>query len=176
MTSPLSQPVAYANPPWWHVAWPTFLADSPVVGAAGEALADMYRGLAQAGEQVAIPVPIAVAAARSPRDRLVLLSSAARDVVRSSIVELAAQDRVAGGTPLAAVGATSTAVHVVLCCPLETLHQRVGRLKSRTATLLAFSPELGVGGRNTWARGFWSVQLPSATAVQVVARFVAAFG
>jgi hypothetical protein len=61
---------------------------------------------------------------------------------------------------------------MLLGCPATALHQRVGRLKSWSATPLSFSPGLGVGGRGTWNKGFWWAKLCDDAAVSAVAAFI----
>lgn len=174
MRNPLHTTPVTSGPPWWHVAWATFLGDSPVSGRDGDALALLYSELAASGDDIAFSVVPPVSAARSIRDgRAVVLSPPARDAVTAAIRDLADHDRIAGDTPVAAVATTSHSVHVLLSCSSETLHQRVGRLKSRSATLLAFEAQLGVGGRNTWSRGFWWARFRAESTVQAVARYFA---
>ena len=72
----------------------------------------------------------------------------------------------------AGVGVQERCVHLVLACPVEKLHQRIGRLKSRSATLLSFEPDAGVGGKGTWGKGFWWAHLPSEELVHAVQSFV----
>jgi hypothetical protein len=104
----------------------------------------------------------------------VLLSDLAQAQVRRDIVELTKPegDRIAGYTPIWAIAVQSNAIQLVLSCESEKLKQKVGRLKSRLATLLSFNSELNVGGCNTWSRGIWYARLTCDGAVDHAAEYV----
>ena len=85
----------------------------------------------------------------------VSLSESARSQVVSDIKHLSTHDRIAGDMPVYAVSVQRTYVQLVVKCDFERLSQKIGRLKSRTATLLSFVRDNRVGGANTWAKGFW---------------------
>jgi len=91
----------------------------------------------------------------------VALSWAAARHVEASIKALIEGDRILEGTRLHAVRTSTFVVEVVLEYDPPRLPQIVGRLKSRTATLLSFEKELGIGGASTWGSGFWHAVLPS---------------
>jgi hypothetical protein len=55
------------------------------------------------------------------------------------------------------------------------MNQRIARFKSRSATLLAFRTELGVGGTGTWGRGIWWARIDDETALERVESFVEDF-
>jgi hypothetical protein len=79
---------------------------------------------------------------------------------------------VAGDTPIRALAVHAQSVQIVLACPDELLHQRVGRLKSRTATVLSFDPAAGAGGKGTWSRGFWWARLTDETMIRAIEAYV----
>lgn len=160
-----------ADRSWFHVIWTTQLAWQPTDSRGDwQALALLYDscgGQAQPSAQLPRrwrPAP--------PPAGVVVLSPAARDLVAQALVDLTTSDRLAGDTPLAASAVEPCSVQLVLECPDMVLHQRVGRLKSRTATLLSFDPQLGVGGKGTWSRGFWWSRLRTDQLVGSVTTFV----
>jgi hypothetical protein len=104
----------------------------------------------------------------------ILLSNLAQAQLHHDIIELTKLegDRIAGHTPIWAMAVQSNAVQLVLSCESKDLKQKVGRLKSRLATLLLFNSELNVGGRNTWSKGIWYARLTSEGAVHRAAEYV----
>lgn len=116
--------------------------------------------------------PLAARWQAKANDGAILLSPEARAVAANAIRDLASSDRIAGDTPIRALAVQPHAVHALLCCPRDVLHLRVGRLKSRTATLLAFDPTTGARGKGTWSRGFWWARLADETMLERVAAFV----
>jgi hypothetical protein len=159
---------------WWHVVWWTHLAWPPT-DARGDGidLARLYSELADRHGGVGMSAPLPDRWQHKPEpEGTVVLSPFAREVVTRSIFELASSDRVAGETEIRALSVQERCVHLVLACPVEKLRQRIGRLKSRTATLLSFEASAGVGGKDTWGRGFWWAHLPSEELVRSVQSFV----
>lgn len=160
--------------PWWHVLWTTSLAWPPRDSRGDwEKLSRFYAGLTeQHGEvEVSSPLPRRWQRRPAPEDA-VRLSPSARDALAASIRELARSDRVAGDTPIRALAIQPASVQIVLACPSELLHQRVGRLKSRSATELSYAPGAGIGGAGTWGRGFWWARLGTEELLAAVESFV----
>lgn len=145
---------------WWHVVWTTALVWSPA-DARGDwsALSVVYAKVADRRGPVRMSHPLDRVWQARLDERAVALSPAARTLVADAIRELANDDRVAGDTPIRALSVQPHAVQIVLACPDPLLQQRVGRLKSRSATLLSFDPGAGAGGKGTWSRGFWWARL-----------------
>jgi hypothetical protein len=85
-------------------------------------------------------------------------------------------DRIAGDTQVFAVTAWVSQVQIVLQCEESRLQQVVGRLKSRTATLLSFDPAYCTPGKQTWARGFGRIRCPDQDAVRNAIDIVETFG
>ena len=130
---------------WWHIAWATFLAWPPTDERGDwRELADLYARIRGAGGAVALPEPLPTRwQGRPPPTGHVALPATAADRLAGALRELAAVDRIAGGTPVASVAVAPVWVQMVLRCPATDLGQRVGRLKSRSATLLSFEPGRG---------------------------------
>lgn len=120
---------------------------------------------------MSVPLPLRWQAKPDESDSI-RLSQTARDIVASCIQDLATSDRVAGDTPIRALAVHEQGVHAVLACPRDVLNQRIGRLKSRTATVLSFNPAIGVGGKSTWSRGFWWARLTDEAMVSRVETYV----
>jgi hypothetical protein len=161
---------AHSSSSWWHVIWTTFLARSPAdVRGDWRDLALTYHELITCYGPIEMSASLPTVWQAKPNDRnSVCLSDAARSIVKNGIADLAMSDRVAGDTPIRALAVDSQAVQIVLGCPGELLSQRVGRLKSRTATILSFDPASGVGGKGTWSHGFWWARLTGEIVVDCV--------
>lgn len=161
-------PTLAEKPVWWHVVWVTFLAWPPTdVRGNGDRLARFYSGLADRHGDIEMSALLPAQWQNKPEpEGAVVLSPLAREAVARSIFELASSDRVAGETEIRVLGVQARSVHVVLACPAEKLHQRVGRIKSRTAA------NAGVGGKSTWGKGFWWARLKSERLVRSVESFV----
>lgn len=165
---------AFSADPWWHVVWVTCRAWPPADQRGDwRGLAVLYARLAGSGAafELSEPLPCHWQARPVPEDA-VELPTAALGPLAEALHKLASSDRVAGGTSLAALAVGPMGVQMLLGCPATSLHQRVGRLKSRNATLLSFFPGLGVGGRGTWGKVFWWAKLCDDSAVSVVAAFI----
>lgn len=159
---------------WWHVLWTTFLA-WPATDRRGDwqELADFYTDLAARHAMIETSSPLPTEWQRKAEpEGTISLSPQARELTTRSLLELAASDRVAGDTPIAAIAVQARATHLLLACPAGDLHQRVGRLKSRSATLLSFDPTAGTGGKGTWGKGFWWARLSSEQLVEAVRSFI----
>lgn len=105
--------------------------------------------------------------------KLVTLSPFARELLVPSLRDLTETDRLAGDTPVRALAVQPRSVQIVMGCLADALHQRVGRLKRRSATLLSFDPLTGIAGEGTWSKGFWWARLEDEALVSAVEAFVA---
>src|SRR5687768_8858199 len=135
---------------WWHIIWTTARVWSPADarGDWGE-LSLAYSDLIERRGHIRMSHPLDRRWQGVRQEGAVELSPYTRTNVDSTLRELANDDRVAGDTLIRALAVQPHAVQVVLACPIEKLQQRVGRLKSRSAT----------GGKGTWSRGFWWARL-----------------
>jgi len=164
-------PTAY---PWWHIVWVTYLSWPPK-DARGDwrNLAEFYSGFAADGLEVEMSEPLPNRWQCKPyRAGTVELSLDARQLLRDDLYQLSESDRVAGDTFIQADSIRSTAVQLLLSCPAESLSQRIGRMKSRSATLLSFRPALGIAGKSTWGSGIWWAKIGSEEARQRVNTFL----
>jgi hypothetical protein len=146
---------------WWHVIWTTFLAWPPKDSRGDwQDLSDLYAGLVERHGPVAMSDPLPDRWQGRPEpDNAVQLSSFARELLMPSLQDLTQTDRLAGDTPVRALAVRPRSVQILLACPGDALQQRVGRLKSRSATLLSFDPATGIAGKGTWGKGFWWARL-----------------
>ncbi len=68
-------------------------------------------------------------------------------------------DRVAANLTIEHIDCTPTYAHLIVQEEESLLKKKIARIKSRTATLLAFQyPELFTG-RNTWGKGIWITEI-----------------
>ena len=160
--------------PHWHVVWVTRLAWPPTDERGDwQALADLYSRLSAAGLSVEMSERLPERWKCYPaRDGTVNLSAAARSFLAADLLALATSDRVAGGTIVRAWAIGLQSVQLVVSCPPASMNQRIGRFKSRSATLLGFRTELGAGGDATWGKGIWWARIDHESAVETVERFV----
>lgn len=146
----------------WHVIWTTFPGYLPSDPKGDwEKLLCCYGTVAT--NQMSERLPARYLKKAFPREKK-FLSNDARSVIASSIAELTASpgDRVAGQTAIQATHIGLNDVHLILDLPPEKLSQIIGRIKSRSATLLSFHSPADFPGDHTWSKGFWSVCLESA--------------
>ncbi len=175
MPSAPDTPIGVADPPgdWWHVAWSTFQAWPPTDHRGPwEELGAFYAELARQGARVEVSAALPPTYQERPQPaEAVRLSVLAQDSVRQRVFELAANDRVAGGTVVRALAVGECAVQALIACPEASLQQRVGRLKSASASsgMPAFNPG---GDSRTWGRGFWRARLLDEVTVEAVALFI----
>ena len=159
----LRQCMELSDAQMWHVIWTTFQTYPPTDSRGDwRALSDFYSRLGQSCDEIEMSSPLPTKwQAKAPRSGQVVLPLAACAQVDIDIRNLTDGDRVAELMTLRATTTAPDHVQLVGSCPAASLHQVVGRLKSRTATLLSFREELGVGGAGTWGRGFWWAGLPT---------------
>ena len=163
---------------YWHVVWTTQGCWGPyddrgdwnTLGAFYEKLCMEFQGV-----KFSRPLPKCWRGMACLTDH-VCLSNRARTQVGADIRRLAATggDRVAGNAPVIGIAVEPTCVQLVFSCDADALSQRVGRLKSRTSTLLSFVPEIGAGGKGTWGKGFWYACFSDQRIVSRVVAFVGA--
>ena len=164
--------------PTWHVIWATFSSWAPT-GSRGDwqDLSELYSRLRQSCPEIEMssPLPTKWHAKPAPSGQVVVAPAACAQV-EMDIANLASAngDRIAELLSLRATVSATNHVQLVGSCPEASLHQVVGRLKSRTATLLSFHREVAVGGAGTWARGFWWAKLPTEEAVRSTIAYMAA--
>jgi hypothetical protein len=160
--------------PWWHIVWTTFQGWPPSdLRGDWRALADLYTRLADSGTVIEMSDPLpAHWQCRSMSDGAVRLPLSALHLLTSDLHDLVSSDRIAGGTLIHTLAIEPMSVQLLISCPTASVNQRVGRLKSRTATLLAFRKELSVGGKGTWGKGFWWARIPNEAAFHTVKDFI----
>jgi hypothetical protein len=159
---------------WWHIVWTTFQGWPPKdLRGDWRALANLYTCLADSSTVVEMSDSLPVHwQCRPMRDGSVRLSPSALYFLANDLHDLVSSDRVAGGTLIHALALEPISVQLLISCPTASMNQRVGRLKSRTATLLSFRKELGIGGKGTWGKGFWWARIPSEATFHAVENFM----
>jgi hypothetical protein len=162
--------------PWWHVIWVTHQAWPPTDQRGDwHTLSELYDRLAKAGTSFESSEKLPDTwQCRVLRKDAVQLPPMAWQYVAYDLLDLASKDRVAGETAIRSIAVSPTFVQMLLSCPMEALQQRVARLKSRSSSLLSFRKELGVGGANTWGKGFWCARINDEPIVEKVADFISA--
>jgi hypothetical protein len=165
---------ASSDSPWWHIVWVTCRAWPPTDRRGDwRDLAVLYLGLADTGLAVEMSDPLPGRWQRRPLlEGVVRLPPNAWELLAADLSQLVSSDRIAGGPPIRSLAVGPTSVQLLLSCPPASLHQRVGRLKSRSATQLKFRQELGVGGAGTWGKGFWWARFSDEAVIDLVANFI----
>jgi hypothetical protein len=158
--------------PTWHVIWTVHGGQLPQSGrGAWGPLALLYEQLSGEG---LLPKEMDPIVSREPEillrgtKRLLPLESIER--LRAEIIDLGSDhgDRVAGRLGLRAVLVQPTHVELFAEHPVEGFHQKVSRIKSRSATLLSFDTRGEAGGAGTWSHGFWRARHDEDRAVAIV--------
>lgn len=162
------------NSSWWHIIWVTRQAWPPHdVRGDWRDLAELYSGLLESGTVIEKSDPLPSHwKCRPMRDEVLRLPTDAFRFLGEDLRDLASSDRIAGGTQIKALTVTPCSVHLLIACSESTMHQRVGRLKSRSATLLSFRKQLGIGGAGTWGKGFWWARISDDSALNAVCKFI----
>ena len=81
-------------------------------------------------------------------------------------------DRIAGGLPMVCCAVTSNAVQLLIAPALLSSHSQViGRMKSKTASQLLWSPER-TGQKHIWSSGYWFANINGAEAVAKVEHYI----
>ena len=155
----------------WHIVWTT-LGNWPVTDQRGDwqTLNQLYKSIAQDGGSFDATLPSKWNP--KPQNESLVLSPELQGFVQASIEELTAKDRVGKQFELTTVCVFPNHVQLLGRCLQQQLNQTVGRLKSRTATLLSFETKGTVGGAGTWTQGFWKSQLLGDVAITKVANFL----
>ncbi|VXB49816.1 conserved hypothetical protein [Flavobacterium sp. 9AF] len=68
-------------------------------------------------------------------------------------------DRLVASLEIEWLDVEASKVEMLVWCEANLLHQKIGRLKSRTATLLSFAYPEDYFGKGTWAKGFWYARI-----------------
>lgn len=141
----------------WHVIWTTCNGYLPGDRRGDwSSLRSLYEGIA--ADQLSEPLHERYLAAPRPAEA-VILPRAAWEPLRKDLAELVASDDRLEGVELLACSVESHGVELLISCSPDSLQRAVGRLKSRSATLLGFRPELGLGAGRVWGKGFWRARL-----------------
>jgi len=146
----------------WHIVWSTFGEFLPHDRRGRwTALAEFYLPLVAAGSVVSShPLPSRYL---EQSGNAIALANADATQLREWLTALTSGgdggDRVAGAHPLSAAAFGPTHAQMLFRCERDTLHQVVGRIKSRLAALLLFEPRWSNRGRQIWAKGFWAAEL-----------------
>jgi len=160
----------------WHIVWTTRNGRFPSDRKGDwRELRAFYRGLDGAEGKLSYSEPLPEARdTPASLTETVVLNAVAQNQLRTDLTRLCAEggDRVAGNAPLLGLRVERSSVQLVFICPAQELSQRVGRLKSRTSTLLSFSPEAEAGGKGTWSTGFWWAELKDRDVLDRVVDFV----
>jgi hypothetical protein len=154
----------------WHVVWTTWGSslDWRVLQA--------RRAVAATSHDAPLPAPLY--SEQRETSSILALDEAACRQIENDIRELTAPggDRIAGNTLVFAVAARNSRVELVLRWEEARLQQVVGRLKSRTATLLSFVRAHGLPGKQTWSTGFGRIRCLDEEAVRQAIDMVKALG
>ena len=91
--------------------------------------------------------------------------------VEEILRELCQSDRVAEGTQILALNVTFNKVEMLIRTQEKELTQVVGRLKSRSATIVIWS--LGdLNLKRIWSRGFWIAEIEDKNTIEKVIEYI----
>lgn len=156
-----------------HILWSTFGVRLPQEDeGAWPGLRVLYEKLKGDGGQTLSSDPLRHSASRSPLARLALSEEETRAVDRY-LRELAENDRIAAGLPILALAVLPIGVHLLTGEPPGPLSQVVGRMKSKTASSLLWSPSRR-GLPHIWSSGFWRAELLDESSVEQVRGYILA--
>jgi hypothetical protein len=95
-----------------------------------------------------------------PKDKL-LLNDCAIKQLTNDIYELTKinGDRLANHTKIFELHISNHCVNMIAKIAKDNISQVIGRIKSRTATLLSFNIDNQISGKHTWCKGFWFYEL-----------------
>ena len=154
-----------------HVIWSTFgVRLPPDDEGPWPGLRVLYDGVREDGGQVLSPDPIRHGASNSQPARLTLSKEEAV-AVELYLRELAENDRIAEGLPIRALAVMPTGVHLLAGDTPGPLSQVVGRMKSKTAGSLLWSPSRR-GQRRIWSSGFWRAEVQDESSVARVREYI----
>ena len=160
--------------PHWHIIWTVHGVRLPqAANTSWSPLAALYASLADQGlSPVQCDAIVDRTKGPSGSPRIVEFTSENASTIREAILDLGSPqgDRVAGDLGLEVVLVGRTHVELLLQHPSEGLHQKLSRLKSRSATLLSFRTHETFGGKGTWGNGFWVAQHERPEAADAIRR------
>lgn len=143
-----------------HIVWTTYLTWQPHDKRGDwQDLAHLYQSLND-NLKIHFSKPLHESYNNFQQRNQILLSKADQITIKESILDLIANDRVARGLQISAIGIKSNEVHLLLKGSLAEEKQKLARLKSRSATLLSFTkpPTSEYKAQNTWSKGFWAAE------------------
>lgn len=148
-----------ANKQLFHIIWTTF-NESPVWDKSGnwQKLADTYAELQKHHISCSISHELhsGYVNKNSQKER-VLLNEKAITQLKIDIEALCQQnkDRIIDGLEIRMLHIDESAVEMLVFSNIDSIAQKISRLKSRTSTLLSLKYPEAFSGKGTWGKGFW---------------------
>lgn len=143
----------------FHIIWTTY-NEYPVWDKNGnwQKLVEIYTELQKhnISYNLSHELPIGSVNKNSKSERL-LLNEKSINQLKTDIEELCQEknDRIIDGLEIKMLNINKSKVEILLFSDIQSITQKVSRLKSRTSTLLSLQyPEKFVG-KGTWGKGFW---------------------
>ena len=147
------------NKQLFHIIWTTF-GEYPVWDKNGnwQKLTDIYVELKKHNISCNLSHELQIAyvnknAQKSP----LLINEKAMVQLKIDIVELCQEnkDRIINGLEIKMLKIDESKVEMLVFSDLNSMTQKISRLKSRTSTLLSFKYPEEYFGKGTWGKGFW---------------------
>ena len=105
------------------------------------------------------------------QNREIQLGSVEQKQVEDILRQLCQSDRVTEGTEILALNVTPSKVEMLISTQEKELTQVVGRLKSRSATIVLWS--LGdLELKRIWSKGFWTAEIEDKHTIEKVIEYI----
>lgn len=148
-----------ANKQLFHIIWTTF-NEYPAWDKSGnwQQLADTYTQLQKHDISYTLSHELhSEYVNKKPQKERILLNEKAIAQLKIDIEALCQQnkDRIIDGLEIKMLHVTESAVEMLVFSNIDSIAQKISRLKSRTSTLLSLKYPEAFFGKGTWGKGFW---------------------
>jgi hypothetical protein len=157
-----------------HIIWTTYNSWQPQ-DARGDwsALRELYKQLNVSGHYYELSAALPESVPLLGHSNAVALTLHEQSEVENYLSKLMASegDRIAGNLPVTCCAVHSSFVQLLFVPALSSHSQIIGRLKSKTASQVLWSPQRK-GQKHIWAGGYWLANINGAEAIAKVEQFI----
>jgi hypothetical protein len=152
----------------WNNTWPPYDARGDWFG-----LHKLYQQLAQNGHYYKLSAPLSANIPKALPTNAITLTLNEKNEVKRYLCALTAPggDRITGDLPMACCSVTSKAVHLLFVPALTSHSQIIGRLKSKTASQVLWSPERK-SQKHIWSSRYWFANINRIEAIAKIEHFI----